>query len=283
MFGDIAGRCEGELTCAHPNAPADGGSDVTEEVFVGVAHVLLSAELPHLFGTHPAAATAVQDQTDSWRTAGGCGGAGTLTAALLTGSLRRWRHRGTRSGTESPFSQELLSTQTQTFPENFKVVLLTACEKSKQSRGSQMTFSLLANIFSPSGSIQSFLNLFGKSSSALKNFWSSGSGVGLGVSVCCPAHRSPFLSWWKLEFSFSTKSWSELWLLRGAPLYRRSSATRHWGLNGEPALDKHGHTWHSFLASWPPLQTSHIPAVWRQGSAVRLNNTSTSKSGFHLE
>lgn len=77
-----------DLTCAHPNAPADGGSNVTEEVFVRVTHVFVSAELPHLFGTHPAAAATIQDQADSWGAPRGRGGAGTLTAALLTCSLK---------------------------------------------------------------------------------------------------------------------------------------------------------------------------------------------------
>lgn len=56
------------LTCAHSYASVDGGSEVTVEAFVWVAEVLLSAELPHLFGAHPAAAAAVQHQAHSWGT-----------------------------------------------------------------------------------------------------------------------------------------------------------------------------------------------------------------------
>ena len=53
------------LTCAHSDASVDGGSEVTVEAFVGVTEVLLSAELSHLFSTHPAAAAAVQHEAHS--------------------------------------------------------------------------------------------------------------------------------------------------------------------------------------------------------------------------
>lgn len=102
--------------------------------------------------------------------------------------------------------------------------------------------------------------------------------------LCCSGHSlSFFLSWWKLEFSFSRGVDLSSDCRAELPLYSLALAARHWGLNGEPALDKHGHTWHSFLASWPPLQTSHIPAVWRQGSAARAKQHCLSQSSFHLE
>lgn len=52
-----------------------------------VAHVSLCAQLPHLFGAHPAAAAAVKNQADSRGALGGSGGAGALFAALLSRSL----------------------------------------------------------------------------------------------------------------------------------------------------------------------------------------------------
>lgn len=89
-------------------------------------------------------------------------------------------------------------------------------------------------------------------------------------------------SWWKLEFSFGRGVDLSSDCTLELPLYSPALLARHWGLNGEPALDKHEHTWHSFLASWPPLQTSHIPAVWRQGSAARAKQHHLSQRSFHL-
>lgn len=75
------------LTCAHSYASVDGGSEVTVETFVWVTQVFLGAKLPHLFGTYPAAAAAIQHQAHSWGALRGGGGARTLAAALLTRSL----------------------------------------------------------------------------------------------------------------------------------------------------------------------------------------------------
>lgn len=75
------------LTCTHANAPVDGGSEVTVETFVWVTDVFLRAQLPHLFGAHPAAATAIQHQAHTWGALRGSGGARALAAALLTCSL----------------------------------------------------------------------------------------------------------------------------------------------------------------------------------------------------
>lgn len=80
------------LTCAHSYASVDGGSEVTIEAFVWVTEVSLGAQLPHLFGTHPAAAAAVQHQAHSWGALRGSGGARTLVATLLTGNLSTHRH-----------------------------------------------------------------------------------------------------------------------------------------------------------------------------------------------
>lgn len=63
-----------------------------------VTDVFLSAELPHLFGTHPAAATAIQHQADTWGALRRGGRARTLAAALLTCSLKTGRHTDTYSG-----------------------------------------------------------------------------------------------------------------------------------------------------------------------------------------
>lgn len=71
-------------SCTHANAPVDGGSEVTVETFVWVTDVFLCAQLPHLFGTHPAAAAAVQHQAHTWGALRGSGGTRTLAAALLT-------------------------------------------------------------------------------------------------------------------------------------------------------------------------------------------------------
>lgn len=71
-------------SCADSNASVDGGSEVTEEAFVWVTDVFLSAQLAHLLGTHPAAATAIQHQAHPRETLRGGGGARTLAAALLT-------------------------------------------------------------------------------------------------------------------------------------------------------------------------------------------------------
>lgn len=75
------------LTCAHSYASVDGGSEVTVEAFVWVAEVSLGAELPHLLGTHPAAAAAIQHQAHSRGALRRGGGARALVAALLTRSL----------------------------------------------------------------------------------------------------------------------------------------------------------------------------------------------------
>lgn len=71
-------------SCAHADAPVDGGAEVTVEAFVWVADVSLGAQFTHLFGTHPAAATAVQHQAHSRGALRGGGRARTLVAALLT-------------------------------------------------------------------------------------------------------------------------------------------------------------------------------------------------------
>lgn len=71
-------------SCAHSYTSVDGGSEVTVEAFVWVTQVSLSAELPHLFGADPAAATAIQHQAHSWGALRGGGGARTLVATLLT-------------------------------------------------------------------------------------------------------------------------------------------------------------------------------------------------------
>ena len=80
------------LTCAHSYASVSGGSEVTVEAFVWVADIFLCTELPHLLGTHPAAATAVQHEAHSGGALRGGGGARALAAALLTCSLTGETH-----------------------------------------------------------------------------------------------------------------------------------------------------------------------------------------------
>lgn len=70
--------------CANPNASVDGGPEVTVEAFVRVADVFLRAQFPHLLGTHPAAAAAIQHQAYPRGALRRAGGARTLAAALLT-------------------------------------------------------------------------------------------------------------------------------------------------------------------------------------------------------
>lgn len=72
------------LTCAHSYASVDGCSEVTVQAFVRVTDIFLGAQLPHLFGAHPAAAAAIQNQAHSWGALWRGGGTRTLAAALLS-------------------------------------------------------------------------------------------------------------------------------------------------------------------------------------------------------
>lgn len=85
-----------QLTRADAYPPVDAGPEVAVEALVRVAHVSLCAQLPHLFGAHPAAAAAVKDQADSWGALGGSGGARALFAALLSRSLSPTQGHGVR-------------------------------------------------------------------------------------------------------------------------------------------------------------------------------------------
>ena len=79
---------ESHITCADSYAAVDGGAEVTEEPFVGVAHVPVCAKLAHLLGTHPAAAAGIGHQAHTRGTLGVHIRTTTLPTALLSHSLR---------------------------------------------------------------------------------------------------------------------------------------------------------------------------------------------------